>query len=97
MSCIQTTIAAIKTIIAYSTIQDPDEKIPGKGLPQERTARVKMYIIITISYLVFWGPLFLETLIKWGWMWEEAKSSISHEVSSSCNIISKRKPVRPIV
>ena len=29
---------------------------------------------------MFWGPLFLETLFKWGWPWEEAKKSISHEV-----------------
>ena len=55
----------------------------SRNVYQEGIARVKMYLFITISYMMFWGPLFLETLVKWGWAWEDAKRSISHEVSGN--------------
>ena len=64
-------------------------------MEREGIDRVKMFLVITIAYLIFWGPLFLETLIKWGWMWEEAKTSISHEVISS-RIFFQTNSVRPI-
>ena len=31
---------------------------------QEGIARVKMFMVITVAYLVFWGPLFLVTLFR---------------------------------
>jgi hypothetical protein len=39
-----------------------------------------MLSIITGSYLIFWGPLFLVTVWHWSWGWEEAKKSLAHEV-----------------
>merc|ERR1712226_132296 len=44
-------------------------------------ARVKMFLVITVAYLIFWGPLFLVTLVNWSWEWKDAKKSMSHEVS----------------
>ena len=37
--------------------------------------------MITTAYLIFWGPLFLVTLINWDWEYEEAKASMAHEVT----------------
>jgi hypothetical protein len=34
-------------------------------MEQEGIARVKMFMVITVAYLVFWGPLFLVTLFSW--------------------------------
>ena len=34
------------------------------NLLQEGIARVKMFMVITVAYLVFWGPLFLVTLFR---------------------------------
>ena len=34
------------------------------NLFQEGIARVKMFMVITVAYLVFWGPLFLVTLFR---------------------------------
>ena len=34
-------------------------------LEREGIARVKMFIVITIAYLIFWGPLFLVTLFSY--------------------------------
>ena len=39
-----------------------------------------MLSIITGSYLIFWGPLFVVTVWHWSWGWEEAKKSLAHEV-----------------
>ena len=48
---------------------------------REGVARVKMFLVITVAYLIFWGPLFLVTLFNWSWEWKDAKKSTSHEVS----------------
>jgi len=50
-------------------------------LEREGTERVKMFLVITTAYLIFWGPLFLVTLINWDWEYEEAKASMAHEVT----------------
>merc|ERR1712013_833723 len=50
-------------------------------MEQEGVARVKMFLVITVAYLIFWGPLFLVTLVNWSWEWKDAKKSMSHEVS----------------
>ena len=42
--------------------------------------KVRMLSIITGSYLIFWGPLFVVTVWHWSWGWEEAKKSLAHEV-----------------
>ena len=43
--------------------------------------KVRMLSIITGSYLIFWGPLFVVTVWHWSWGWEEAKKSLAHEVA----------------
>merc|ERR1719357_1858133 len=50
-------------------------------MEQEGVARVKMFLVITVAYLIFWGPLFLVTLVNWSWNFEEAKQSMAHEVT----------------
>jgi len=50
-------------------------------LEREGRERVKMYLTVTLAYLIFWGPLFLVTLVNWDWEFEEAKQSMSHEVT----------------
>merc|ERR1712141_80238 len=50
-------------------------------LEREGIARVKMFIVITVAYLIFWGPLFLVTLFNWSWEWVDAKKSMAHEVA----------------
>ena len=50
-------------------------------LEEEGIKHVKMFIIITLAYIIFWGPLFLVTLINISLDWKDAKSSVSHEVS----------------
>ena len=47
--------------------------------------RVKMFLVITVAYLIFWGPLFLVTLVNWSWEWKDAKKSMSHEVPKTLN------------
>ena len=49
-------------------------------MEQEGIARVKMFIAITVAYLVFWGPLFLVTLFSYGDYKTETPST-SHEVT----------------
>ena len=49
-------------------------------MEREGVARVKMFLVITVAYLIFWGPLFLVTLLNWSWEWKDAKKSMSHEV-----------------
>ena len=62
---------------------------PSKGLKvehqmmileEEGINQVKMFVIITLAYLIFWGPLFVVTVWHWSWGWEEAKKSLAHEV-----------------
>ena len=50
-------------------------------MEREGIDRVKMFLVITIAYLIFWGPLFLVTLVNWDWNFEEAKQSMAHEVT----------------
>ena len=38
-------------------------------------------LVITMAYLIFWGPLFFVTLFNWDWDYEEAKQSMAHEVT----------------
>ena len=49
---------------------------------EEGMARVKMLSILTSSYLIFWGPLYLVTVWHWSWSWVQAKYSIAHEVAA---------------
>ena len=30
-----------------------------------------MFLVITVAYLIFWGPLFMVTLVNWNWEFEE--------------------------
>merc|ERR1719189_3489873 len=52
-----------------------------RHLETEGIARVKMYMIITTAYLIFWAPLFLVTLLNYTSDWKQAKNSMGHEVS----------------
>ena len=36
---------------------------------------------MTAAYLVFWGPLFLVTLVHWRMDWTDARSSVTHQVN----------------
>jgi hypothetical protein len=49
-------------------------------MEREGLARVKMFFVITVAYLVFWGPLFLVTLFSYGDYKTETPST-SHEVT----------------
>ena len=55
-------------------------------MEREGIARVKMFLVITVAYLIFWGPLFLVTLLNWSWEWKDAKKSMSHEVGKSVSL-----------
>jgi len=48
-------------------------------MEREGLARVKMFVVITVAYLIFWGPLFLVTLFSYGDYKTETPST-SHEV-----------------
>jgi hypothetical protein len=41
---------------------------------------LQIFSIITSAYLMFWGPLFLVTLLHPHWEWKDAKQSMLHEV-----------------
>ena len=56
----------------------------AREVQEEGLARVRILKILTSSYLVFWCPLFLITLLSWSWSWEEAKHSTAHIVSIVC-------------
>ncbi|XP_023330423.1 uncharacterized protein LOC111702868 isoform X2 [Eurytemora carolleeae] len=61
---------------------DPEKvKIYLNKVEREGIERVKMFLIITLAYLIFWGPLFLVTLFNYGWELQEGKQSIAHEVT----------------
>ena len=49
-------------------------------MEREGLARVKMFVVITVAYLIFWGPLFLVTLFSYGDYKTETPST-SHEVT----------------
>ena len=68
-----------------------------RRMEQEGVVRVKMFLVITVAYLIFWGPLFLVTLVNWSWEWKDAKKSMSHEVTNNHQLhsectISNRSP-----
>ena len=50
---------------------------------REGVARVKMFFIVTIAYLLFWGPLFLVCII----------SVLIHQSFLSLLIFSPRLPI----
>ena len=52
-----------------------------RHLETEGISRVKMFIVITTAYLIFWGPLFLVTLGNYPSDWKQAKNSMAHEVA----------------
>ena len=45
--------------------------------------QVKMFIVITMAYLIFWGPLFIVTLANYTDDWKAAKKSMAHEVRNT--------------
>ena len=62
---------------------------PSKGLRVERQMmemedeginQKKMFVIITLAYLIFWGPLFVVTLANISTDWKDVQSSVAHEV-----------------
>ncbi|XP_047493574.1 uncharacterized protein LOC125042152 [Penaeus chinensis] len=46
-------------------------------MEREGVERVKMFVVVTVAYVVFWGPLFLVTLLTPS----GGKSGLSHEVT----------------
>jgi len=56
-------------------------KLYLKRMEREGIARVKMFLVITLAYIIFWGPLFTVTLVHWDWTFEDAKQSMAHEVT----------------
>ena len=65
-----------------------------RRMEQEGVVRVKMFLVITVAYLIFWGPLFLVTLVNWSWEWKDAKKSMSHEVPEDIELPVQQKPPR---
>ena len=45
-----------------------------------------MFIVITMAYLIFWGPLFIVTLANYSDDWKAAKKSMAHEVPRSFSL-----------
>ena len=45
-----------------------------------------MFIVITMAYLIFWGPLFIVTLANYTDDWKAAKKSMAHEVAPSFSL-----------
>ena len=63
----------------------PDSSLPLKGLTVERQLmqmeveginQVKMFVIITLAYLIFWGPFIVVTLANISMDWKDVKSSL---------------------
>merc|ERR1719361_20148 len=50
-------------------------------LGRDGASKVRVFLVISFTYILFWGPLFTVTLINWGWEWKDAKNSLSHEVT----------------
>ncbi|XP_023335816.1 uncharacterized protein LOC111707050 isoform X2 [Eurytemora carolleeae] len=69
--------------IQTNSNSDPPIRLKGylENIEREGLHRVKIFSIITGAYLLFWGPLFLVTLLHPGWEWKDAKKSMLHEVS----------------
>ena len=49
-------------------------------MEEEGINQVKMFVIITLAYLIFWGPLFVVTLANISIDWKDVESSVAHEV-----------------
>ena len=43
--------------------------------------KIKIFPVITAAYLIFWGPLFLVTLVNWDWDYAEVQQGVAHEVT----------------
>ena len=43
--------------------------------------KIKIFSVITAAYLIFWGPLFLVTLVNWDWDYAEVQQGVAHEVT----------------
>ena len=54
----------------------------SREVQREGLARVRILSILSTSYIIFWSPLFVVTLLSWSWTWEEAKNSTAHLVSA---------------
>ena len=97
----------------YVYQSNPGENIPepygegGDGQGESEIKRtfinvcplqVKLFLVVTLAYLIFWGPLFAVskntylsklihyiqvTLINWDWSFEDAKQSVAHEVGNT--------------
>lgn len=50
-------------------------------LGRDGASKVRLFLVISLTYMIFWGPLFTVTLINWSWEWKDAKKSLSHEVA----------------
>ena len=48
---------------------------------REGAAKLRVFLVISVTYILFWGPLFTVTLVNWSWEWKDAKKSMSHEVT----------------
>jgi hypothetical protein len=51
-----------------------------------------MFLVITVAYLIFWGPLFMVTLLNWNWEFEEVRPLVRQLVKQLV-----RQLVRPMV
>ena len=52
----------------------------AKQLEVQSVSRVKMFVVVTTAYVIFWGPLFLTTLANYSNNWKDARKSMAHEV-----------------
>ena len=50
-------------------------------MEEEGINQVNMFVIITLAYLLFWGPPFVVTLANISTDWKDVKSSVAHEVN----------------
>ena len=68
------------------TVQDGQARmvsyLAGR-LGRDGASKVRVFLVISFTYILFWGPLFAVTLLNWSWEWKDAKKSLSHEVSGA--------------
>nr|XP_053626149.1 uncharacterized protein LOC128684022 [Cherax quadricarinatus] len=75
----------VTTMISVSTPQNQDPEAREHHqvnnyitrMEREGVERVKMFVVVTVAYVVFWGPLFLVTLLTPS----GGKTGLSHEVT----------------
>ncbi|KAK8753380.1 hypothetical protein OTU49_004171, partial [Cherax quadricarinatus] len=73
----------VTTMISVSTPQNQDPEAREHHqvnnyitrMEREGVERVKMFVVVTVAYVVFWGPLFLVTLLTPS----GGKTGLSHE------------------